>query len=345
MRRLGSAALVLALVAGIGGAAALSSTGSTCAQRQAAESAYAHGIAKARAAYFAKHRSPSARKAFVAAQKAKLAALKSAAACSATTTTTDLGTVPAPAPTANERFVFSDELSQAFRDDIQGFVTFAVQDEEKLLGVSLDQLTVYVSTDAGWLAQQQCSVLPQDGDCVSSVRASFAGGNPTAEGPHVIFVNCATTDLTTRAPEYERQKIVGHSVGNVFRYQLDGRRDDVGPLWLLFGAPELLGYHVASDRNLRAYADSLADMRQNMRVLATPLEKLQTWADYNLVGHWYLAGAVDRLVTDAPNGIRSLADYWAGIGTGMSWEDAFAAAFGMTVDQFYADFAAYKAGL
>jgi hypothetical protein len=337
-------AVLVACASGAAARPAASCTADYKASSRAAEAAYAKQMPTARAAYFRTHKTAKARQAFVRKQVARLAALKRQAACTVTQVTAP-GEVPAPVPTASEHFVFSDELSQGARDDVQGFITFAVQDEESLLGVSLGDLTVYASTDASWLAEQQCSVLPQDGDCISSVRASFAGGNPTSDGAHAIFVNCATTDLTTVAPEYERQKIVAHAVGDVFRYQLDGRRDDVGPVWLLFGGPEMLGYHVASDRNLRAYSDSLADMRQNMKALSTPLDAILTWSDYNLVGHWYLAGAADRLVTDAPNGLHSLADYYADIGQGMSWEDAFTAAFGMTVDQFYADFAAYKAGL
>ena len=37
--------------------------------------------------------------------------------------------------------------------------------------------------------------------------------------------------------------------------------------------------------------------------------------------------------------------YFESIGRGIAWEGAFTAAFGKTVDAFYAEFAAYRAGL
>ncbi len=53
--------------------------------------------------------------------------------------------------------------------------------------------------------------------------------------------------------------------------------------------------------------------------------------------------AVERLV-GAGETERLLA-YFAAIGRGEPWPSAFTAAFGKTVEAFYAEFAAYRAGL
>ena len=331
-------------LAGVLAAVALPSSGATCAQKQAAAKAYAAGMAKARAAYFRTHRGTAARKKYVAAQAARLAALEGAALCS-TTTSAASEPLPAPAPAANEHFTFSDELTQSARDEAQGYATFAVEDEQKLLGVQLEGIDVFVSTDATWLAQHECAYTGQSGSCVSSTAAHYAS-SLVDHVPGALFVYWASNDWSgVNTPLYEKQKIMGNAVFSLFQDQIVGNDGDVGPVWLLAGGAEVIGYHVSSDRNFRSYADNLADMRQNIKALTTPLEKIQTWADYGLVGHWYLAGAADRLLTDAPEGIRSLVDYYAAIGKGAAWQDAFRSAFGMTVDQFYADFAAYKAGL
>lgn len=350
MRIRGPAALLLALAVSLAlalSAAARPSVSCTAdyqASARAAAATYAKQMPKVRAAYDRTHRSAQARKAFAKRQAAKLAALRRDADCTVTRVT-DTGPLPAPAPSANEHFVFSDELSQSGRDELTGYVTFAVQDEEKLLGVQLSDLTIFGSTDAAWLSRKLCDFERYGGSCVADNQANFESGNPSGAGPHAIFVYWGSSEWAQNAPAYVKQKVMAHNVADVFQYQLDGQQGTVGPVWLYFGGGELVGYHVTSDRNFRPYADNLADMRQNIRALTTPLEKIQTWSDYDLVGHWFLAGAADRLVTDAPNGIRSLAAYYAAIGAGAAWQDAFASAFGMTVDAFYADFAAYRSSL
>jgi hypothetical protein len=44
-------------------------------------------------------------------------------------------------------------------------------------------------------------------------------------------------------------------------------------------------------------------------------------------------------------GLAALANFWRAIGAGSTWQAAFQSAFGETVDQFYAEFAAYRATL
>ena len=50
--------------------------------------------------------------------------------------------------------------------------------------------------------------------------------------------------------------------------------------------------------------------------------------------------AVERLST--LKGIAAVVGFWARFGHGVAWPDAFQQAFGMTVEQFYADFATYR---
>jgi hypothetical protein len=55
--------------------------------------------------------------------------------------------------------------------------------------------------------------------------------------------------------------------------------------------------------------------------------------------------AVDHLVSITPAGLPALTTYLNALGAGMAWQDAFRTAFGMSVDVYYANFAAYRAGL
>jgi hypothetical protein len=42
------------------------------------------------------------------------------------------------------------------------------------------------------------------------------------------------------------------------------------------------------------------------------------------------------------SGLGSLAAYYGAIGRGLPWQQAFQQAFGITIETFYADFAAYR---
>ena len=317
------------------------------ASLQADAAAYAKQMPAARAAYFKRHKSAKARAAFVKAQSAKLAAFKSAAAC--TVGTIDSGPLPAPQPSANEHFVFTDEVPQWARHEIEGDVAYAVQDEQALFGVQLNEVTVFVSSDLGWLAQQQCAFYGRGNTCVASTQASYASGNVVGDGPRAIFVNWQSMDWTGRNWDatWIKQKIVGHEICMVLSYQLDGLDGDVGPAWLLFGGSEMVGYRVASDRKMHAYADSLAQMRNTTKFTTAQLQGALTWDGINQIqnlgaDHYFLAAAGDRLVADSPNGIRSLATYYSTIAAGRAWPDAFATAFGLSVDAFYAHFTTYR---
>jgi hypothetical protein len=50
-------------------------------------------------------------------------------------------------------------------------------------------------------------------------------------------------------------------------------------------------------------------------------------------------------VSITPAGLPALTTYLNALGAGTAWQDAFRAAFGMSVEAYYANFAAYRAGL
>jgi hypothetical protein len=56
-----------------------------------------------------------------------------------------------------------------------------------------------------------------------------------------------------------------------------------------------------------------------------------------------MALAVDRLVGEG--GVAKLLAYFTAIGRGDPWQSAFSSIFGKTIDEFYAEFDAYRRGL
>ena len=120
-----------------------------------------------------------------------------------------------------------------------------------------------------------------------------------------------------------------------------------GPIWLLEGSAEMVGYRVAVDRRLfPSYASVLAGQISSAKQIGTPLSSLQTYDEAQIPNVYGLFSvAVDHLVTVAPGGLPALTAYYSGLGAGMVWQDAFRAAFGLSIDAYYANFAAYRAGL
>ncbi len=55
--------------------------------------------------------------------------------------------------------------------------------------------------------------------------------------------------------------------------------------------------------------------------------------------------AAAHLVNVAPQGVKSLVDFWAAIGKGAEWHHGFQTAFGMSVEQCHAAFDAFRASL
>ena len=342
------------------------------AQRRAALAADRKRIPAERAAYFAKHRSASQRAAFVRRQQLRLKALQVAASCTvragtvptgtspprATAPTTPAGPLPAPSPGPGTSFSFGSELPAAAQDEIKGDVAYAVQDEAALLGASIASVSTFASKSADWLADQQNRFGGYNSDSYfQSLRSQYASGSSAAQGGNGgIFIYWA-------APAWqfgpgENQKIIAHELFHVVQYQLDHLVNNgstpssqvrpSGPVWLDEGSAELIGYRVAADRRLfPSYSSALASQVARARQIGVPLGSLETLDQSSGIPNVYTLFhvAVDHLVAITPAGVSGLTTYLDAIGAGMAWHDAFSKAFGLSVEAYYANFAAYRAGL
>jgi len=325
------------------------------AQAETARDAYAKKMPAARAAYFKSHKSKAARAAFVAKQAKTLAALKSAAACDDSVALP--GPVAAPAPTANEHLIFGDEMTTADRQQITDDVAYAVQDEQALLGVQLDEVNVFATTVPSWLAHKECDISGNSNDqCYTQLTNGYAAGDGAHGGYHYLTFNWGNNGWSQTS---ETQKIIAHELFHTLQYQMDGIVSDgsvpfdqvrkAGPVWLLEGAAEMVGYRVLGDRHLEfaTYPASLANEKFKAKPVANPLDKLETVNQSNAAGAPYALYmvAADHLVSLAPGGIKSLVTYYEALRSGSAWQTAFANSFGMTVDAYYANFAKYKSTL
>jgi hypothetical protein len=193
-----------------------------------------------------------------------------------------------------------------------------------------------------------------DDSCRRSTSQAYASG--TAEGgTGAIFLNWASPSWRYGAAQ--NQKIIALELFHTFQYQLDklvnnGSTPDSqvrpsGPVWLDEGAPEMVGYRVAVDRRLfPSCASVLTGQISSAKQITTPLSSLKTRAQAQIPNVYALFHvAVSHLVSITPAGVPALTTYLNALGARMVWQDAFRVAFGMSVEAYYFNFAAYRAGL
>lgn len=260
-------------------------------------------------------------------------------------------TAQQPEPGAGESFRFGPGMTTPSEDEIEGDVAYAVRGEAAVLGTTVSALATFASTDIPWLAEQQCAFGGFGGDCVSQLE-QYWSTTAAAADPGTVFLNWSMPDWSQGAGNTE--KIIAHETFHDLQYALDhlpnAPNDQVwpaGPVWLHEGAPEMVGYLVASERLLfPSYATELKLEIEQAKKISTPLDQLETYDQAQIPGVYSLfMVAVDHLVAVVPDGVHALIAYLDDLGEGMVWQDAFAQAFGMTVSDYYASFAAYRAKL
>jgi hypothetical protein len=335
--------VVLALaVPGVADAALCSADEHAAAVAKA--DAFAKAMPAAKERYFKAHRRKAARDAFVARQFAQLGRLRDAAGCE----------VLDPTPS----FQFGTGVPAVEQQEVRDDVVFALAQLRSLTGVTLRGPTVYVSRDVQQLADWFASRFRIGPSGAASKRAQWERLSSTAEaGEDAVFV-VAFTPTWERSNAANRQKILAHELFHLVRNQLTGRPDNwgttpsdqvrpSGPRWLNEGVAETVGYRVAAARGLLDLSSVMASLRAQAPSWTTPLQRFETITGEQSVStawneEWF---ASNWLIETAPKGLASVLEYWSAIGGGMAWRDAFAKAFGRSVDQFYAEFAAYRATL
>ena len=331
-----------------------SCTSAQKAEFQATAAAYAKQMLKERARYFEAHKSAKARAAFVKKQKARLKALQAAAAC--TVQAPPPAPTPAPAP-VNVRYEFGSEVSsadQAWPKDVVNYAGFL----QTLTGVTLDPFKVFVYGNADGLATAFQKQAGLDPSAIPIVSKQFSSGAVAAEaGYHGIFVYLGNSSWS-RGDLLSRQKILAHEIFHLLQEQLEkdptlcGRTppDQVrscGPTWLIEGSAETMGYRVAAARgliDLRSFEQ--VDLTSRVRGTTLTLNSLETYAGQGQPHAWdtmHLAAV--HLANIAPKRAQAFGDFFAAIGTGVPWRQAFQGAFGMSVETYYTNFADYRSKL
>ncbi len=236
--------------------------------------------------------------------------------------------------------VFFGDVPETTRADLEapatGTYTFFIES----LGVRPFTIASYIAADeeAGRLAQES---LIRQGVQRSAVSACSYGLIRRA------IIHEATCEQPLTHEDYFRRYV-----------EVLNARVAIGPQWLLSGIHAYLETSYAVGAGLAQYDSEIRSRTDLVRSNSTPLSQL-TDAD-----SWRAAGvdesrplaflAMDRLIDQAPEG--ALKEYvrllprgepdWPEYEPGAeSWEVAFEQAFGLTVDDFYEQFAEYRSGL
>ena len=229
----------------------------------------------------------------------------------------------------------SDEPALAFEGDIPAETREAVRAEfdalrtfyQERFGAGTADYTVYLAADGEPLADVHQRVFnsePPEGFCDRWTYRRVA----------VIALSCHSDPSYGLAPYHFRA--INLQVTYEFRW---------GPRWLSEGGQAYVEYAYQVARGY-AEPDAIRSMvTSRAMATASPLNTLDTDAAFDEVGHAEARAlgflAMERLVERV--GESAIFEYYrlrAGLKT---WEAAFEAAFGLTVDDFYEEFEAYRA--
>ena len=173
-------------------------------------------------------------------------------------------------------------------------------------------------------------------------RADIDGGAVATGGAGAIRIygpRFLDRDATTR------RLIVLHEYFHTVQARLSAGRGGSIPLWLREGTARYVEYGVAGDHGYVDYG-----RRRSAEVRAARgLESLQAYEDQGgptfrgESGGAYVLGFLASEYLESLKGRQAVQrDFWAALRTSADWRAAFTTVFGVSVDQFYADFEIYR---
>ena len=145
-----------------------------------------------------------------------------------------------------------------------------------------------------------------------------------------------------------RRMIIFHEYFHTIQAFLSSGRSSRAPLWLREGTARYFEFRVGADYGYTDFSRRRATAIRE----ATDLEPLQSYENRGAAkfrggqGEAYTLGFLAAEYLEQLKGADFVKrDLWVAFRSGTTWQTAFAAAVGVPVEQFYADFEAYRATL
>lgn len=142
-----------------------------------------------------------------------------------------------------------------------------------------------------------------------------------------------------------RPRLAAHEYVHVYQFQngcgegiLTG--SPVVPRWFTEGVAEWLSYKAAKEAGQLPRAGIPQLILPVAKQAKDPLESFENPNSSDFSAYFLFNMAIDYLMKDRP--VKTLDDFCANLGNGMSMPKAFETTFGMTKDKFYEGFEAYR---
>ncbi len=225
-------------------------------------------------------------------------------------------------------FVFLGDIAPDLQEELRASLDASRELFAAQFGVEASDFTVYAGSDLDALATEYLAVRGRE-------NAALCGD----QDHDVIFqvIGCKDPAL-----------VLAHEYVHVLQHQLAAGAS-WGPAWLTEGVAvygEAL-HRAAIEQGLTASEGLNSRRRQEAAALllageVPPLRAFETVEDDAERIHYQLGFlAADRLADHA--GLEALAGYYRRLPSSDSWQEAFEAAFGIAIDDFYETFEAYRA--
>ena len=259
------------------------------------------------------------------------------------------------------RFVFGDQVSAEDQRNMRERLELAMYYVQEETGVWMNDFTVYIFADRQnfidvWLDTH----LDHEGVRERDRARIRQGVKDNQAGVEYTDASGAGVDIVIFGEQwFADEYLMAHEYFHVIQYgELTafeagvGSHDvvyKIGPAWLLEGsaiyvAVKTEAHEGSPEQRASRFAESKAWLMDRSQETAAPLQSMETYNGLKAaddVGYWVGAVAADFLI-DHFGGLPALVSFYEAIGPGTTWQDAFQETFGMSIDEFYAEFEAYR---
>ena len=247
------------------------------------------------------------------------------------------------------RFVFGDQVSPEDRRRMRENTALAMYYLQEETGLWINDYTVYafvdlenfldVYIDETWRSERDRTELRE--------RALANGGWGEVYAGSLIFLYgewLFSTDeglLTLMAHEYFH--VLQEAVSEAKHFSHDVV-SEIGPAWLLEGSAVYAEVRTGAHEGLFSFAAGRARQMARAREIAAPLRSTETYNGLFAANYALGFMAADFLVENFGSlpALVSLLSFYDEIGPGTTWPDAFQSTFEISIEEFYAEFEAYR---
>jgi hypothetical protein len=238
---------------------------------------------------------------------------------------------PLPAPGSPAVFRFDSSVTPGILDSIEETLRYARAD----LGDAGPLVVhVYGTTDA--------FVGAHDVRAQEQARKDVEGGGYAFAGDGTIWIYAPTY---ARKQTNTRRLTLLHEYFHTVQASLAGPRGARAPLWLVEGSARYFEVRAGADRGYTYFDKEKQSEAVTLKTLG-PLSSYETAGGATSRGghgEAYTAGFVASDFLVQAKGVDALKrDFWTLLASTPDWHAAFASAFGMSVDDFYASFEANR---